>query len=72
MGPASDYTTWLFPTPTALRGAGQVIDLWPRHQHYNISPTPEDADLAALARDWAAVGEDLHQAIRRFEVTVYH
>lgn len=60
------YSGYLFPTPDPYYAAGQVLDLLGTPQHYNFSSTEAEADRLAIASDWAAVGEDLRQAMLRF------
>lgn len=52
-------TDFLFAKPSAVSGAGRVIDLLGTFDRYNLSPTPEEADARALFSDWLAVGRDL-------------
>ena len=62
---------FLFATPTFLTGAGRSIDLGAYLEgcSYNISATPKDADLWAIAQDWAAIGKDLRKATEMAEVS---
>lgn len=60
------YSDFLFPAPDPYYSAGQILDLLGTPQHYNVSDGPDEADRLALARDWAAVGEDLRQAFLHF------
>lgn len=58
-----DFSTFLFAFPGSISGAGRLFDLMGTFDEYNDSRTPEEADLVALAMDFAAVGGDLRQAI---------
>lgn len=61
------YATFLFPTPSALRGAATVIDLGGTMLDFNKSSSGQAADERALRADFTAVAEDLHAAVE--EVT---
>lgn len=52
-------TDFLFSMPSFLTGAGRVFDLAGQMTRYNTSATPEAADIDALTRDLACVGNDL-------------
>jgi len=52
-------TDFLFARPSALSGAGRVIDLMGTFDRYNVSASPEEADARAIFSDWLAVGRDL-------------
>lgn len=58
-----DHSTFLFPRPTALRGAARLLDLGGTLSGVFGSPTPQEADALAMWHDWAAVGDDLRSAI---------
>lgn len=57
----------LVPTPNWAEGVGRLLDFRQSLSRTNSLPTPELADYAALASDWAAVGEDLRSAMRTFD-----
>ena len=59
---SSDF---LFVVPSFAGGLGAVLDLGGTAEagNYNISLTPKEADLRALAADWLIVGGDIHEAI---------
>ena len=40
-----------------------VLDIFGSSTPYNYSKSGEEADLKAIAHDWASVGEDLAEAI---------
>lgn len=58
----NDYADLLFARPSFLSGAARTLDLGATYTQYNVLPTPEEADCAALWSDWAAVGEDIRTA----------
>lgn len=60
---SSDF---LFAMPTFLRGVASVVDLAGTAEDgsYNVSRTPKQADVRAIASDWLMVGRDLDSAIR--------
>lgn len=57
-----DHSTFLFPTPSAVRGAGRLLDLGGTLTGYQASPNGAIADSRALWHDWAAVGDALLEA----------
>ena len=60
---SSDF---LFVMPSFLHGLGSVIDVGGTFEagNYNISTTPKEADIRAMASDWLVVGSDLDSAIK--------
>lgn len=58
----SDY---LFDTPSFLSGVARSVDLWGVFSDYNVSQTPEVADIIAMYCDWRAVGADLLAAVQQ-------
>lgn len=64
----NDYSNLLFARPSFVEGMARVLDLAGTLNEYNSSVTPEEADRVALAADWRAVGDDLRNAIRAFEL----
>jgi hypothetical protein len=64
----SDYSTFLFTTPSAIQGAGSVLDLAGQLAAYNESINEAAADLRALRADHAAVIADARAALREFAV----
>jgi len=60
-------TGFLFARPSLLEGMGRVLDLSGTMNVYNISRSPQEADLRALLSDWLAVGGDLWAAVDAFE-----
>lgn len=61
----SDYTTFLFTTPSAVQGAASVVDLAGQLPVYNTSRSEDAADLRALRADTAAVLNDARSVLRR-------
>lgn len=60
----SDFSTFLFTTPSALQGAGSILDLAGQLAAYNISSSEMAADLRALRADHCAVIADATAALR--------
>lgn len=60
---SSDF---LFAMPSFTRGVGSVVDLagTAEEGNYNLSRTPAEADMKALASDWLVTGRDIDRAIR--------
>jgi hypothetical protein len=58
---------FLFAQPSWLSGVARTLDLGATFDGYNESPTGEIADARALFADWHQVGEDLVEAMDRFE-----
>jgi len=63
---SSDF---LFVMPSFLQGLGSVLDVGGTAEagNYNVSLTPKEADIRAMASDWLAVGSDLDRAIVALE-----
>lgn len=49
----------------ALRAVGSVLDIAPRG-HYHRRFVSSESDLSRLAGDWVAVGNDLNDAIEKY------
>lgn len=62
-----DYTTYLTSRSSILTGVGTIFDFAGTFQEYNTSKTESEADTKATFLDWLAVGEDLKNALHRFE-----
>ena len=58
-------TDFLFANPSFASGAARVIDLWGQFDDYNFSPSPQEADAAAIASDWIVVGQDICDAMEQ-------
>jgi hypothetical protein len=63
--PGDVRTSFLFVEPSALTGAGRVIDLWGGFDLYSISRCSDDADLRAVYADWRMVGQDIRDTLPR-------
>jgi len=63
-------TDFLFASPSFLTGLGRTIDIGAmlNRSNYNLTSTPEGADLRAIAQDWGAVGKDLRKAMIEAEL----
>ncbi len=61
------YSQFLFARPSFLEGAARILDFGDTLSEYNRSPTEADADFNALYSDWLAVGDDLRNAVKRYE-----
>jgi hypothetical protein len=57
----------LYALPSVSEGVGRLLDFGATYQQYNSSASGDGADRAALARDWAIVGDDLRGAIKTYE-----
>ena len=53
----------MYARPSALEGAGRLVDFFGILNTYNLSRTPNAADFRAILSDWEAVGLDLLEAI---------
>jgi hypothetical protein len=51
-------TDYLFSQPSAISGAGRILDLMGEFDRYNRSDSPAEADARALFSDVMAVGGD--------------
>lgn len=60
---SSDF---LYAAPRALFGAARTLDLGATFDEYNVSRSPAEADLRAMASDWGMVAVDLADAIQAF------
>jgi len=59
----SDYSSYLFSTPSLWEGVGRLVDFGDTLTEYNDVPDPSKADARALFADFAAVGQDLMFAL---------
>ena len=57
---------FLFPTPSFATGVGRLLDLTGAINLYNPARFDPQADVDAARADWAAVGQDMWEAIRRY------
>lgn len=60
----SEYTTFLFARPSWLEGIARLLDFGNTLQVYNTSADPDEADAAAIALDWNAIGDDMRRAVQ--------
>jgi hypothetical protein len=58
-----DDTGFLFATPNFWRGAASAFDIGGTLIEYNTSKDENDADIRALASDWAIVGKDIQNSV---------
>lgn len=67
-----DDSMLLFARPSFIRGLGRAIDLGATRNSYNAPAAPSEADSAALASDWAAVGKDVRGALLAYSGGARH
>jgi len=63
MSKYGEDTGFLFAAPSFFQGFASALDLGGTLVEYNISTTPQEADLRAIASDWAITGKDIQAAI---------
>lgn len=56
-------SSFLFARPSVAEGIARLVDFGGTLSVFNVSDTPEDADMTALFADWVAVGIDLEQGM---------
>ena len=61
------YSDFLYARPSFLEGVARIFDLRGTLNEYNVSPTGKEADAVAIWSDWAAIGQDMRDAIGEFE-----
>ena len=66
----NDYTGLLYAQPSMLEGIARTLDIGGVFDDYNFSAGPQEADAAATASDWYAVGAALNSAIKGFVTKV--
>ena len=66
MGKYDEDTGFLFAHPGFLQGFAVVLDLGGTLVEYNVSGTIQEADMRAIASDWAITGKDIQTAIKHF------
>ncbi len=62
-----DRSGFLFSQPSIIEGVGRLVDWGSTLNIYNTSSTSEEADYKALQSDWRAVGDDITEAINKYE-----
>lgn len=65
----SDYSTFLFTTPSAFQGAASLVDLAGQLGVFNQSTSEQAADLRALRADHMAVIADASAALAEFSAS---
>ncbi len=61
------HSDFLYARPSFLEGLARIVDLGGTMNEYNASLTGQDADAIAIWMDWAAIGQDMRDAIGTFE-----
>lgn len=64
MGIDSDF---LYARPSFIEGLARIFDFGGTLNEYNVSRTGQEADMVALRMDWAAIGQDIRNAVGEFE-----
>jgi len=59
-------TGFLFSSPSWVQGVASAMDLGGTLVEYNVSKTPQEADVRAIASDWAITGKDIQRAAENF------
>lgn len=54
---------FLFVTPSALIGAGSILNIAGNYFSFNSSSSEREADMRALLADWGVVGNDISEAM---------
>ena len=62
----SSFTSLLFARPSFIEGLARLFDFGNTLQVYNVSHDGAEADQAALAADWHAIGGDMMAAVQEF------
>jgi len=60
-------TDFLFATPNFLMGAGSIFNIAGNYYEFNSSSTGELADSKALECDWLMVGQDMNEALDKYQ-----
>ena len=58
----------LYAQPSLIEGIASLMDIAGALNTYNRSETDEEADVKALANDWYTVGDDINNAIKKYEL----
>lgn len=67
MGKYCDDSGFLFSSPSWLQGVATALDLGGTLVEYNVSRTAQEADVRAIASDWAITGKDIQAAAKKIE-----
>jgi len=59
----SPRSTFLFARPRALHGVARLFDFLGTYDSYNMSSSPQEADLLAVFQDWLAVEDDARKVL---------
>ena len=59
--------SYLYSAPSYLSGFARLLDFGNTYDHYNRTPSPNQADALGVLWDWAAVASDMRKAIATFE-----
>jgi hypothetical protein len=66
MNQYNDDTCFLFARPNFLYGFASAMDLGGTLVDYNASTTIQEADMRAIASDWAITGADIQKSVTKF------
>jgi hypothetical protein len=58
---------YLFSNPSFLSGIARLGDFGASYDVYNDCPTEQEADLRALKIDFAMVGNDMYEGVKKYE-----
>ena len=61
------HSDFLYARPSFLEGVARLLDMGGTLNEYNASRSGQEADDAALRSDWAAIGQDMRDAIGELE-----
>ena len=64
-----DDSGFLFANPSFIGGAATVIDIGGTLVVYDVSKNGVEADLRALASDWAVTGKDIKRSVEKLKKT---
>jgi hypothetical protein len=65
MGKFNDDTNFLFADPSFVAGMAAAIDIGGTLIEYNNSRNEPEADLRAMASDWAVTGKDIRTGVEK-------
>jgi hypothetical protein len=60
-------TDFLVAQPSLETGVSRLLDFYGLYDSYNMSPSVTEADAIATRADWSKVGQELLEAMERFE-----